>query len=131
MKHVAKLVIVDGGGKYLLLRRNNHPVFGNDPDLPGGTLEEGELPMETMIREVSEEIAVTIDQADVRELYASAEYSAIGTHYTLYIAELHHTPDVTISWEHSDYEWLDRQVFLEKVRQSNDKFMHMVFDALQ
>lgn len=38
----------------------NRPTFGNDPDLPGGTLEEGELPLETMICEVFEEIAIRV-----------------------------------------------------------------------
>ena len=42
MKKVAKLVIVDKDEKYLLMYRSNHPTFGNDPDLPGGTVEEGE-----------------------------------------------------------------------------------------
>lgn len=40
MKQVAKLVIIDDRGKYLLMQRSSHPTFGDDPDLPGGTLEE-------------------------------------------------------------------------------------------
>lgn len=131
MKQVAKLVIVDGRGKYLLMQRSDHPTFGNDPDLPGGTLEEGELPLETMIREVFEEVAVRIDKAKVREIYAGANYSAHGTHYSLYVAELPHTPEIIMSWEHSLYEWLDRDVFLDKASKANDTYMHMVHDVLK
>lgn len=131
MKRVAKLVIVDGRGKYLLMQRSDHPAFGNDPDLPGGTLEEGELPIETMVREVFEEAAVVIDQASVTEIYSGTDYSAHGTQYSLYTAELQHTPEITMSWEHSLYEWLDRDVFLEKTSKANDTYMHMVHDVLK
>lgn len=131
MKQVAKLVIIDGRGKYLLMQRSDHPTFGNDPDLPGGTLEEGELPLETMIREVFEEVAIVIDQDTVTEVYAGTDYSTHGTHYSLYIAKLQHTPEVVMSWEHSLYEWLDRELFLEKASQANDTYMHMVHDVLK
>lgn len=131
MKQVAKLVIVDGRGKYLLMQRNNHPTFGNDPDLPGGTLEEGELPLETMIREAFEETAIMVHQDGLREVYAGTEYSSQGTHYSLYLAELQHTPEITISWEHSLYEWLDRDLFLEKASNAKDAYMRMVHDVLR
>jgi 8-oxo-dGTP pyrophosphatase MutT (NUDIX family) len=131
MKQVAKLVIIDGKGRYLLMQRSDHPTFGNDPDLPGGTLEEGELPLEAMIREVFEEAAIRVDQASVREVYAGADYSVHGTHYSLYIAKLEDTPEITMSWEHSLYEWLDRDVFLGKVSEAKDTYMHMVHDVLK
>lgn len=131
MKQVAKLVIIDGTGKYLLMQRSNHPIFGNDPDLPGGTLEEGELPLETMIREVFEEAAIVIDRGSVTEVYTGTHYSTHGTHYSLYVAKLQHTPEVVMSWEHSFYEWLDRELFLEKASQANDTYMHMVYDVLK
>lgn len=131
MKQVAKLVIVDSRGKYLLMQRSDHPTFGNDPDLPGGTLEEGESPLETMIREVFEEAAVVIDPDNVREVYAGTDYSVHGTHYSLYVTKLQHTPEVIMSWEHSLYEWLDRDVFLEKASSANDTYMRMVHDVLK
>lgn len=131
MKQVAKLVIIDGRGRYLLMQRNEHPTFGNDPDLPGGTLEEGESPLETMIREVFEEAAVRIDQANVREIYAGVDYSAHGTHYSLYVAELQETPKIIISWEHAMYEWLRRDAFLDRASKANDTYMRMVYDVLK
>lgn len=130
MKKVAKLVIIDGQNKHLLMYRSNHPTFGNDPDLPGGTLEEGEVPLEAMIREVYEEAGITIDRATVREVYAGTDYSAHGTHYSLYVVELLETPEVLMSWEHASYEWLARDVFLEKAKSANDTYMHMVHDVL-
>jgi 8-oxo-dGTP pyrophosphatase MutT (NUDIX family) len=54
MKQVAKLILRDQNDRYLLLYRSNHPTFGNDPDLPGGTLEVGEDPIRALIREAEE-----------------------------------------------------------------------------
>lgn len=115
----------------MLMQRSNHPTFGNDPDLPGGTLEEGELPLEAMIREVFEEAAIVIDGDTVTKVYTGTDYSTHGTHYSLYIAELQHTPEVIMSWEHALYEWLDRDAFLEKAGKANDTYMRMVYDVLR
>jgi len=35
-----------------------------------------------------------------------------------------------MSWEHSSYEWIDRDDFLEKVKDARDTYMHMVYDVL-
>lgn len=131
MKQVAKLVIIDDQDKYLLMYRNNHPRFGNDPDLPGGTLEEGESPVLTMIREVDEEAGIKVSESAVAEIYEGTEYSAHHTHYSLYTVRLATRPPVVMSWEHSAYEWLDREVFLEKTKSANDTFMYMVHDQIK
>jgi 8-oxo-dGTP diphosphatase len=131
MSKVAKLVIVDDKNKYLMMHRSAHPTFGDDPDLPGGTLEAGEEPLQTMVREVYEEAGVVIDGASTQELYEGTDYSAHKTLYSLYLVKLDHRPTVTMSWEHSSYEWLDREDFLEKARSANDTYMHMVYSELK
>lgn len=131
MKQVAKLIIIDPNDNYLLMQRSSHPVFGDDPDLPGGTLEDGEQPLQTMIREVDEEAGVTIRKEDAQKLYAGTEYSTHDTEYSLYQARLTTRPEITISWEHSGYEWLSRDEFLEKAKNSQDTYMHMVYDQLK
>lgn len=130
MKEVAKLVIVDKDKNYLLMYRSNHPVFGNDPDLPGGTLEGAESALEAMIREVEEEAGIVVDKAAVEEIYSGAEYSAHGTFYTLFITKVVERPTVNMSWEHASYEWLGRDDFLAKAKSANDTYMHMVGDML-
>ena len=130
MNKVAKLVIIDDQNNYLLMYRSEHPRFGIDPDLPGGTLEEREIPIEAMLREVIEEAGVTIDKSVVKHAYSGSDYSNHGTHYSLFITRLYERPEVTISWEHSSFEWLSRKDFLEKAKNAQDTYMHMVHEVL-
>lgn len=130
MKKVAKLLLIDPNKKYLLLHRNNHPVFGNDPDLPGGTIENYESLCDAMLREVKEETGISIMANNVRVIYSGAEFSKNGTHYTLFTADLEILSTISISWEHSYYEWLDKEDFLTKIQNSKDTYMHMVFDVI-
>lgn len=127
MKKVAKLLIIDPEDNYLLMYRSDHPTFGRDPDLPGGTLEDGETLLETMIREVEEEAGVAIDEKEVTEVYSGTDYSKHGTYYALYRVKLVARPEIKMSREHSSYEWLDRDTFLQKVKDASDTYMQMVY----
>lgn len=131
MKQVIKLIIVDNEDNYLLLYRDAHPTFGNDPDIPGGTLEEGETAEQTMIREVQEEIGVTVDNSKVQEIFSSTDYSAQGVLDTLFLTTVKKRPTIHLSWEHLAYQWLSKEDFLEKARSANDTYMHMVHDVLK
>lgn len=130
MKKVAKLLIIDADDKYLMMYRSDHPELGADPDLPGGTLEEGESLVEGMRREVREETGLTVDKHVVDKVYNGSEYSAHGTQYTLFTVKFKQRPEIVISWEHSAYEWIERDDFLKKARAAKDTYMHMAFDVL-
>lgn len=131
MYQVAKLVVIDNDNKYLLMYRSAHPTLGDDPDIPGGTLEDGELPLEAMAREVYEETGIVVDEARALMIYEGTYHSADTAHYSLYVVKLDNRPSVVMSWEHSSYEWLDREKFLEKVMHANDTYMHMVYHTLK
>jgi 8-oxo-dGTP diphosphatase len=130
MKQVAKVLIIDNEGYYLLLERANHPTFLNDPDLPGGIIEEGEEPLEAAIREVVEEASISLDSTDVQHMYTGSEYSAHDTEYSLYIAHTAERPIVTTSWEHASFAWVNREEFLKQAREANDTYMHMVYNVM-
>lgn len=131
MKKVAKLVIIDNDNKYLLMYRSGHPTFGDDPDLPGGTLEGTEQPVDTMVREVFEEAGIVIFKDKVSLAYEGSDYSAHQTQYSLYLTHLDERPKVVMSWEHSSYEWLELEAFLEKMKAAKDLYMQMVYDVLK
>ncbi len=130
MKQVAKLVIIDNDDMYLILQRSGHPAFGNDPDIPGGTVEDSESIVEAMVREVHEEAGLAIDKTEIKEVYSGIRYSN-DTQDSLYVVRLDKRPEITLSWEHSSYEWLARGEFLEKAKHANDTYMHMVYDILK
>jgi 8-oxo-dGTP pyrophosphatase MutT (NUDIX family) len=113
-----------------LLERNDHPRFGNDSDLPGGTVEAGETPLRAMVREVFEEAGITINPEKAKMLYSGTAYSSHQTEYTLYEIHFIDTPEVHLSWEHAAYKWLDRESFLEAIKTSPDTYMEMVYDTL-
>lgn len=130
MKQVAKVIIIDRENRYLLLTRANHPRFLDDPDLPGGTIEEGEEPLEAAIREVVEESGIALRPVDIQHVYTGSDYSTHGTQYSLYIARVSKRPTVTVSWEHASFAWLEREEFLAQARTTNDTYMRMVHDTI-
>src|ERR1700712_2790183 len=97
----AKVLIIDEQNLYLMMWRSNHPYFGNDPDLPGGTIEEGETPDVTAVREVEEEAGIKILLTDIELLYQGSEYSLNGVKMSLYLAKIEPRPEVIMSWEHA------------------------------
>lgn len=127
---VAKVLIIDGRDRYLMLYRANHPYFGDDPDLAGGTIEAGELPAFAAVREVEEEIGIKISQAKLRLLYQGTEYSLSNAVISLYCVKLDVTPQIVLSWEHASYQWLSRETFLKEAKSANDSYMHMVYAVL-
>lgn len=131
MKTASKLLIIDKDGCYLALYLAAHPRYSDSADLPGGTVDAGENPLQGMLREVAEEIGVAIEPTDVTELYAGTEYSKHDTNYVLYRIRVAKRPRVTLSWEHSSYEWLSRDDFLKNAEDSLDTYMHMVADILK
>ena len=128
MKKVAKLILIDKDDQYLLLYRSNHPTFGTDPDLPGGSVEEGESPYDAVIREVEEETGIILNDAE--ELYAGLDYSIHGTYKSLFMARVGDRPNVVLSWEHESFVWLPREDFSQKAKGANDTYMHMVYEVL-
>ena len=129
MKIVAKLLIKNGQD-FLLMYRISHPTFGIDPDLPGGTAENNDSTLSTMLREVYEEVGLKLHEDQVVEIYAGNDYSKNGTFYSLFTIDMPKRPEIIISWEHSSFEWISKVEFIKKTKTANDTYMHMVSDAL-
>lgn len=61
---VSALVIADGAGRILMVRKSGTRAFM----LPGGKPEAGESPRDTVLREISEELGLDLGADDVEEL---------------------------------------------------------------
>ena len=61
--HVAVAVIVNTNKEVLLALRQSHQHQGNLWEFPGGKVESGELVYDALVREIDEEIGLTIDSA--------------------------------------------------------------------
>ena len=132
MKQVAKVLIWNEKNEtLLLLRLNNHPVFGNDPDLPGGTVDSGETPKMAAIREVAEEAGVVLDESKVMLRAKDTTTSTHNTEYYVYETRLDYAPEVVLSWEHESYEWVDKKTLIVAATAARDTYMHVVARSLK
>lgn len=78
--------------------------------LPGGGLESGELPDAAAVREVSEELGISIDAAALLPLgeYTAVERGRLISRYYLFGYELETEPVITLAKsEIVDQSWLD------------------------
>jgi 8-oxo-dGTP diphosphatase len=71
---VAAAAMFDPGGRVLLAQRPQHKQLGGLWEFPGGKLEAGEAPEDALIRELKEELDVTVEP-DALDPYAFASHS--------------------------------------------------------
>jgi 8-oxo-dGTP diphosphatase len=83
---VAACALVDADGRVLLAQRPEGKPMAGLWEFPGGKLEPGETPEETLIRELNEELGITVRQACLAPLtFASHAYERFHLLMPLYI----------------------------------------------
>ncbi len=114
MKTVAKILIRNGRGEVLILRRSNtHPVYPLHIDLPGGEVEKNEDIKSALSREIKEETGLNINLSGSKLLF-SRLYSGSLKHVLMETTLDYENPSITISWEHDTYEWLNIDKIINK-----------------
>jgi 8-oxo-dGTP diphosphatase len=83
---VAACALVDADGRVLLARRPEGKTMAGLWEFPGGKVESGERPEETLIRELKEELAITVSEACLAPLtFASHSYPDFHLLMPLYV----------------------------------------------
>ena len=110
----------DSVPNYLLL---NYPT--GHWDFPKGNIEKGELPLDTVKREVSEETGMKnieiLPGFQKKIVYFYRRNAGMVRKEVIYVLARALTSDVTLSHEHKNYVWLDLEKALSKVTYRNSK----------
>lgn len=112
IESIAKVLIVNDKKEALVLTLGEHLKYPEKsflPDLPGGIVDLGESEQLAAIREAQEECGINLDAKNVQLAFTeTAFYEKENKSITkmLYIAHVEDIPNVTLSWEHSDYMWV-------------------------
>jgi 8-oxo-dGTP pyrophosphatase MutT (NUDIX family) len=129
MISVAKVLIYDAAENVLVLQRSaSHPIYAHEFDLPGGMIEDGETPISALIREISEETGLQVKADAV--IFAHERIAANLRHDSIYTLSLDTVkPDISISWEHESYQWVQKDSLLSKL-ETQDDYMIVVLELL-
>ena len=79
-------MIVNAQGELLIAKRPEHKPYGGLWEFPGGKIEPGECPEQTLIRELHEEIGITVSDSCLAPLtFASHAYATFHLLMPLYV----------------------------------------------
>jgi 8-oxo-dGTP diphosphatase len=102
---VVACALIDPDGRVLLAQRPSGKSMGGLWEFPGGKIEPGETPEETLIRELSEELGITVKEACLAPFaFASHAYPDFHLLMPLYVCRRWDgTPQAL---EHSALKWV-------------------------
>ncbi|MBI2426988.1 MAG: NUDIX hydrolase [Candidatus Kerfeldbacteria bacterium] len=103
-------LIQNAEGNYLFTRRHPGDDFGGCWDIPGGRMQEGEQPIETVLREVREEVSLRLAHGKLLTAVSEQGHHDTWVTFLLYAFQFFGDPnDVHLDDDHTDYRWLTVQ----------------------
>jgi 8-oxo-dGTP diphosphatase len=106
---IAKVIVVNPEGKILALRRSMTDTRRPGQwDFPGGFVEQGEELQAAARRETEEEAGIQLKNIQLCFGMSDPdpEHNRSGT-WLVFVGHVAGTPDVTLSFEHDEYKWID------------------------
>ena len=86
--YVVAAALFDADGKVLLAKRPAGKAMAGLWEFPGGKIESGERPEQALIRELQEELAITVSESDLFPItFASHTYESFHLFMPLYGSE--------------------------------------------
>ncbi|MFA7342497.1 MAG: DUF126 domain-containing protein [Candidatus Methanomethylophilaceae archaeon] len=107
-KGVATSILVKGGRVLMLKRSKSMTIFPGQWGGVSGTMEEGESPEETAVREVGEETKMSIDKPirKAHPILVRHDQDVWTVHPLLFHVE---TGEPILNWENSDHAWMNEE----------------------
>ena len=114
---ISKIVIRNSNDEILiLLRSKSAPVRPLTWDFPGGLVEVGENPKESVLREVQEETGIKLETAEKLDFSYTVKrdgYDGPVVTFTYTNKRNSDIDDVKRSSEHIEHKWVSKKEFLE------------------
>ena len=100
---------IEFANKLLFLKRSRGQWGAEKWALPGGTVEEGESPLECIVRELQEEISHSAPEGQVKTMWPLYITDSEGRSYIfhLFYYQIHAEIEVQLCFEHTDFKWVD------------------------
>ncbi|MBT6755762.1 MAG: NUDIX hydrolase [Candidatus Pacebacteria bacterium] len=102
-----KVVISNSEGKILLLQRSNKSGAGGKWSIAGGGLDKGEKSEDGILREIKEEIQITV--SDLRPFFVKSYMNNDDFIVIIGYEAKYKSGEVALNWEHDDYQWVSKK----------------------
>ncbi|MDE1810653.1 MAG: NUDIX domain-containing protein [Candidatus Micrarchaeota archaeon] len=123
-------LIEDSDGRFLFLKRQKGASVGKGLwQLPGGKMEWGESPLETLEREIMEETGMKVKNPELAGAYTSLVPTKKADWHTLLVVYRFRAgkQKVRISDEHDEFRWMNaREARRQKLFKDLDRFVEWV-----
>ena len=95
-----KGIVLNSKDEIILLKNER-----NEWELPGGRIEEGEKPEETLMREIYEELGIYCTAEKLIDVWIYEVLPSKHIFIVTYLCTIYNLQNITISSEHIDYQW--------------------------
>lgn len=99
--------IIKSGDRLLITKKKDTEELKGAWEFPGGTVEYGEDPKETLVREINEELGCTINVDSIFD--TEIAISKDGKHFVIIFYLCSITAGTVINKEHERFEWINKE----------------------